>query len=123
MVIGKKLTAHVSPKRDQRADQSWGLVAGGAAGRLAGLQLRLRRTDAADLGLLLFYAGAASMLTVWLWMTGLRRVPAARAGVFMVFLPVATAAVGLLLGEQMGLLQALAYGLALAGVVLATWNS
>ncbi|MET0520156.1 MAG: EamA family transporter, partial [Burkholderiaceae bacterium] len=71
-------------------------------------------------GLLLFYSIAASMVTVWLWMTGLRKVPAAKAGVFMVFLPLATAIVGLLLGERLGGGQALAYGLALAGVLLAT---
>jgi len=59
---------------------------------------------------------------VWLWMHGLQQVPAARAGVFMVFLPIATALVGLLaLGEAIGSMQALAYGLALTGVLLATW--
>ncbi|MGS0758148.1 EamA family transporter, partial [Roseateles sp. GG27B] len=72
-------------------------------------------------GLLAFYAAAASVATVWLWMTGLRHVPAAQAGVFMVFLPLTTALVGLGLGERLGATQALAYGLALAGVVLATW--
>ena len=41
------------------------------------------------LALLAFYAIAASMVTVWLWMHGLQQVPAARAGVFMVFLPIA----------------------------------
>jgi drug/metabolite transporter (DMT)-like permease len=68
-----------------------------------------------------FYAAAASVVTVWLWMTGLHHVPAAKAGVFMVFLPITTALVGLLLGERVSGLQALAYGLALGGVVLATW--
>jgi drug/metabolite transporter (DMT)-like permease len=58
---------------------------------------------------------------VWLWMTGLKTVPAAKAGVFTVMLPVATAAVGvLLLGERMGGMQILAFGIALVGVVLAT---
>ena len=56
-------------------------------------------------------------------MAGLKRLPAAQAGVFMVFLPISTALVGLLLGESLSGLQALAYGLALSGVVLATWPS
>lgn len=54
-------------------------------------------------------------------MTGLRHVAASQAGVFTVMLPVSTAAVGVLfLGEQFSSVQALAYSLALAGVVLAT---
>ena len=71
--------------------------------------------------LLVFYALAASMWTVWLWMTGLRSVPAARSGVFMVLLPISAALVGVLaLGESFSGLQLLAFGIALAGVVLAT---
>ena len=78
----------------------------------------------ASWGLLVFYAIAASMATVWLWMTGLRHVPASSAGVFTVFLPISAAAVGeLLLGERFSAVQAVAYGVALAGVVLATWPS
>ena len=73
-------------------------------------------------GLLVFYALAASMITVWLWMTGLRHVPASQAGVFTVMLPVSAAAVGvLLLGEPFSAAQAGAFALALLGVVLATW--
>jgi drug/metabolite transporter (DMT)-like permease len=44
--------------------------------------------------LLVAYALAASIWTVWLWMTGLRHVPAAQAGVFAVLLPVSAALVG-----------------------------
>ena len=39
----------------------------------------------------------------------------------MVFLPISTALIGLLLGEHLSATQALAYGLALSGVLLATW--
>jgi drug/metabolite transporter (DMT)-like permease len=71
--------------------------------------------------LLLFYSLAASVWTVWLWMTGLRWVPASQGGVFTVMLPVAAALVGVLvLGEPMGGIQLVAFALALAGVVLAT---
>jgi drug/metabolite transporter (DMT)-like permease len=62
------------------------------------------------------------MVTVWLWMTGLKHVPASRAGVFTVLLPVSAAAVGVLfLGERFSAAQAGAFALALTGVVLATW--
>jgi len=59
--------------------------------------------------------------TVWLWMTGLKHVPASRAGVFTVMLPISAALVGVLvLGEPLGGLQLLAFGIALLSVVLAT---
>jgi drug/metabolite transporter (DMT)-like permease len=71
--------------------------------------------------LLVFYALAASVWTVWLWMTGLKSVPAAHAGVFTVMLPVSAALVGVLvLGEQLGGVQLLAFAIALVGVLLAT---
>ena len=70
----------------------------------------------------MFYALAASMVTVWLWMTGLKHVPASSAGVFTVLLPITAAAVGVaFLGEQVSYVQVAAFGLALLGVVLATW--
>ena len=71
--------------------------------------------------LLIFYALAACVWTVWLWMTGLKVVPAAQGGVFTVMLPVSAALVGVLvLGEWLGGAQWLALGMALAGVLLAT---
>jgi threonine/homoserine efflux transporter RhtA len=55
-------------------------------------------------------------------MTGLRRVPAAQAGVFTVMLPVSAAMVGVIvLGETLSGAQMGAFSAALAGVVLATW--
>jgi drug/metabolite transporter (DMT)-like permease len=64
------------------------------------------------------------MVTVWLWMTGLKHVPASSAGVFTVFLPISAALVGVFfLGERFSSEQLVAFGLALAGVVLATWPS
>ena len=52
--------------------------------------------------LLVFYALAASMGTVWLWMTGARHLPAAQGGIFTVMLPISAALVGVLvLGETL----------------------
>ncbi|UDF34404.1 UNVERIFIED_ORG: DMT family transporter [Shinella sp. XGS7] len=121
VVIGKQLTAQVSAKRISSLINLWGLTLVTPLGLWQALSYDFSRPAAGDWGLLLFYAAAASMITVWLWMSGLARVPAAQAGVFMVFLPVATGLVGLVfLGERLSLVQALAYGLALLGVLLAT---
>jgi len=71
--------------------------------------------------LLLFYALAACVWTVWLWMTGLKVVPAAQGGVFTVLLPISAALVGVLvLGESLDKVQFMALAIALAGVLLAT---
>jgi drug/metabolite transporter (DMT)-like permease len=71
--------------------------------------------------LLVFYALAASVWVVWLWMTGLKTIPATQAGVFTVMLPLATAAIGTLgFGEQFTQVQAIAFVLALISLLLAT---
>lgn len=122
VVIGKRLTQDLPPRRISALINLWGLVLVTPLGLWQALSFDFAAVRPDSWGLLLFYAIAASMVTVWLWMHGLQQVPAARAGVFMVFLPVATALVGLLLlGERIGLLQALAYATALGGVLLATW--
>lgn len=122
VVIGKRLTQDLPPRRISALINLWGLVLVTPLGLWQARSFDFAAVQPDIWGLLLFYAVAASMVTVWLWMHGLQQVPAARAGVFMVFLPVATALVGLLwLGESISLLQALAYALALAGVLLATW--
>jgi hypothetical protein len=67
---------------------------------------------------------AASVVTVWLWMRGLQEVPAAKAGVVTLFLPLSAAAVGVaFLGEPLTALHWTALALALAGLALATWPS
>jgi drug/metabolite transporter (DMT)-like permease len=74
--------------------------------------------------LLLFYGLAASVWTVWLWMTGLQTVPASQAGLFTVMLPVSAALTGVIfLGETITGMQLVAFGIALAGVVMATLPS
>ena len=71
--------------------------------------------------LLVFYALAASIWTVWLWMTGLKSVPAAKAGVFTVMLPISATVVGvLILGEKLTGIQLIAFAIALLGLLFAT---
>jgi drug/metabolite transporter (DMT)-like permease len=120
-VIGKRLTASVSPRRITALINLWGLALMTPLGLWAAWGFDFGAVPLATWGLLVFYAMAASVWTVWLWMTGLQGVPASEAGVFAVMLPVSAALVGVLfLGERMNGLQLTALGLALAGVLLAT---
>jgi drug/metabolite transporter (DMT)-like permease len=122
VVIGKRLTHQVSPRRISALINLWGLALVTPFGLWQALRFDFGAVPPATWGLLVFYAIAASMVTVWLWMQGLRFVPAPQAGVFTVMLPVAAALVGVVfLGEDFGPLHVAAFVLALAGLLLATW--
>ena len=124
VVIGKKLTGNVSPKRISALINLWGLALIAPVGIWQALRFDFGTVAAASWWLLGFYSIAASMITVWLWMTGLKHVPASKAGIFTVLLPISAAAVGVLfLGERFSAPQAAAFALALVGVLLATWPS
>lgn len=123
-VIGKALTGKLGPKRITALINLWGFALVTPLGAYAALQFDFTSVGAGSWLLLLFYALAASVWTVWLWMTGLKVVPAAQAGVFTAMLPVSAAAVGVLvLGERLTMLQVLAFLSALVGVLLATLPS
>ena len=122
VVIGKMLTGNVSPKRISALINLWGLALVTPFGLWQALHFDFNSVPVNAWALLLFYSMAASVVTVWLWMTGLKHVPASSAGAFSVLLPVSAAAVGVVfLGERFDIAQAAAFGFALAGVVLATW--
>jgi drug/metabolite transporter (DMT)-like permease len=119
VVIGKRLAATRAPLRVSALINLWGLAL------IAPLGLwQLTRFDLGTIGaglwsLLVFYSLAASLFAVWLWMTGLKHVPANQAGVFTVALPLAATAVGVaILGESFTALHAAALGFAATGVVL-----
>ena len=123
-VIGKSLTASLSPRRISALINGWGFVLSTPFGLWLAWRFDFGAVPASMWVLLVFYALAACMWTVWLWMTGLKSVPAAQAGVFTVLLPLSAAAVGVVaLGERLSTLQLLAYGVALTGVLLATLPS
>ena len=74
------------------------------------------------LALLLFHSLTASVLCLLLWYAGMKRVPAATAGVFTAFLPAsATVTAVLFLGEGFGLVHAAGFVLMMASLLLATW--
>lgn len=120
-VIGKKLTGALSPKRITALINLWGFVLMTPFGMYVAWRFDFGSVHANSWLLLVFYALAASVWTVWLWMTGLKTVPAAHAGVFTVMLPISAALVGIVvLGERLGGMQMLAFGIALFSVLLAT---
>ncbi|WP_040328406.1 DMT family transporter [Acidovorax delafieldii] len=123
-VIGKKLTGALGPKRITALINLWGFALSTPLGLYMAWGFDFAAVRWSIWLLLLFYALAACMWTVWLWMTGLRAVPAAQGGVFTVLLPVSAALVGVLvLGESFSSMQLLAFAIALASVLLATLPS
>jgi len=122
VVIGKRLAAQVSPRRISALINLWGLVLVTPLGLWQAWGFDFGAVPIGTWALLVCYAIAASMVTVWLWMRGLARVPAPQAGVFTVMLPIAAAAIGVLvLGERAGAGHAAALALALGGLLLSTW--
>lgn len=120
-ILGKQLTAHLSAKRIAAIVNVWSLALSTPLGIYFAWDFAFAKVQAAHWGLLLFYSLASGMISVWLWMTGLRYVPAAQAGVFTVFLPISTAVTGVVfLHERLSPMQWLALAIALASVLLAT---
>ncbi|MGA8515801.1 MAG: DMT family transporter [Burkholderiaceae bacterium] len=120
-VIGKKLVGVLGPRRITSLVNLWGLALVTPFGVYQALGFDFAAVPNGTWLLLLFYALAASVWTVWLWMTGLKTVASSQAGVFTVMLPISAAAVGVLwLGERMGAVQMLAFGIALVGMLLVT---
>ncbi len=120
-VIGKRLTGVLGAKRITSLINLWGFALVTPLGLWQAIQFDFSGVSSSVWILLVFYALAASVWTVWLWMTGLKTVPASQAGVFTVMLPISAAAVGVLwLNEPMGLWQILAFAIAIVGVILAT---
>lgn len=71
---------------------------------------------------LVWYALSASIFSFWLWMKGIRHVPAQLAGVFTSVLPIAAAVYGIVfLGERPGWAHGVALGCVLAGIAIASW--
>ena len=121
VVIGKRLTEGLGPKRISAIINLWGFALVTPFGLWAAWSFDFGTVSLPIWALLVFYALAASVWTVWLWMTGLKTVPASQAGVFTVMLPVSAAAIGVLfMGETLTPLQVVAFGIALIGLVLAT---
>jgi drug/metabolite transporter (DMT)-like permease len=119
VIVGKRLAATRTALRVSALINLWGLALITPFGLWQLRSVELGALPGPTWALLVFYSIAASLVAVWLWMTGLRHIPANQAGVFTVALPVAAALVGVwALGESFTALHAVALALASAGVVL-----
>jgi drug/metabolite transporter (DMT)-like permease len=120
-VIGKRLTGTLGPKRITSLINLWGFALMTPMGLYWALHFSFGAVQMGSWLVLLFYSLAASVWTVWLWMTGLKRIPANQAGIFTVMLPISATAVGVgVLGESLSGTQLIAFAIALIGVALAT---
>ena len=119
VVLGKRLTASLSAMRISALINLFGFVLVLPLGLW-----QLRGFDLGSIGtgswaLLAYYAIAASVLSTWLWLTGLKHVPANHAGVFTVALPLTTTAIAVgVLGETLTAGHLVAFAFASAGIVL-----
>ena len=119
VIIAKRLAATRAPLRVSALINLWGLALVAPLG-IWQLSAFDAQALSISLGLLLiFYSLAASLFAVWMWVAGLKHVPASRAGVFTVALPIAATLIGVFfLGESFTWLQAAALACASTGIFL-----
>ncbi|MCX9154733.1 DMT family transporter [Niveibacterium sp. 24ML] len=123
VVFGKRIAAHLPPLRVSALINLIGLLLMTPFGLWQALHFDFAAVAPAIWILLVFYALGASVFSVWLWMSGLRGVPANHAGVFTIALPLASTTVGVLfLGEQLATAHVVAFVCAVAGIVLITFG-
>ena len=122
VVHGKRLTGAVSPMRISALINLFGLALATPFGLHAAIGFDFAAVGTDTWALLVFYAISASTVSTWLWLSGLKRVPASHSGVFTVALPVASSLIGVVaLGERFSAAHAVAFALAALGIVLTAW--
>ena len=121
VVIGKRLTATLSAMRISALINLFGLALMTPFGLWQAQDFDFGSLSPGIWSLLVFYAIAASMLSTWLWLSGLKHVPASHSGVFTIAMPLAASAVAVgVLGETFTTAHAIALACAAAGVILIT---
>lgn len=121
VIGGKYLSAGYSPKQVAVSMNTTGLVLTTPLGIYQSLKLDFASIPWQMWALITFYAVAASQITTWLWFRGIKSVPASRAGVVTVALPLTASLIGLLLfKETWTVWHTFAFSCALAGVALVT---
>jgi drug/metabolite transporter (DMT)-like permease len=122
VILGKQLTATLSPRRISALINLIGLALMTPLGLWQAHDFAFGSVSVGVWGLLVFYALSASVFSTWLWLSGLRHVPASHSGVFTIAMPIAASVVGVsFLGEHFGLAHLLAFGCAAVGITLVTW--
>ncbi len=120
VLMAKRLSQTLSPMRNSALLNLLGLLFMAPLALSQGIDFDFAKLQSSTWLLLLFYAFAASVGSTWLWLTGLQWVPASRAGVFTIGLPLAAAAVGIfVLGERVGPLHVLALACCVLAIILA----
>lgn len=120
VVLARQLAQTVSPRRITALVNLWGLLFIAPLALWQWHQVGPPALTALHALALLYYGLAAGVLSVWLWMRGVRQVKAAHAGIFTACLPVTAALVGWAVGEPLQSAKAAALALAVAGVLLAS---
>jgi len=122
VVIGKRLTATLSAMRISALINLFGLALMTPFGIWQAIGYPFAGVTTGVWGLLVFYALAASVFSTWLWLSGLKLVPASHSGVFTIAMPLAASVVAVaFLGERFTGVHAVAFAFAAAGVLLITW--
>ena len=118
-LLGRRLTAQLPPMRISAWINAIGLALMTPPGLWQALHFDFGAVGLGHWLLLAFYSVSASIVSVWLWLSGLQRVPAGHAGVFTIAMPLAATAVGVAaLGESVGWAHAVALAMAVAGILL-----
>lgn len=119
VILSRRLAATRTPLRVSALINLWGLALIAPLGLVQAAHFDFARLAAPMWALLVFYSLAASLFAVWLWVAGMKQVPANQAGVFTVALPIAATLVGVgALGERFTALHGTALALAASGIVL-----
>jgi drug/metabolite transporter (DMT)-like permease len=124
VVIGKRLTsAQVTPMQISSWMNLIGLVLVLPLGLWQAASFHFELVPATIWWLVVLYAICASWISTWLWLSGLRVIPASQAGVFTVALPIAAALIGVVfLSEQITGGQVFAFVCAALGIALVTFS-
>ncbi len=121
VILAKKLTKTLSPRRISALINLWGLMLMTPLGLWQAMSFNFAGVSTSAWALLVFYSLAASMISTWLWMTGAKTVPANRSGVFTVAMPVTASLIGLFVfGEPFTVAIAFAFVCAIASIALIT---
>lgn len=124
VILGKRLTsAQVTPMQIAAWMNLVGMLLVAPFGLWQASSFNFSAVPAHIWMLLALYAVCASWISTWLWLSGLKVIPASQAGVFTVALPIAAALIGVLfLDEHVTPGQLFAFTCAALGIVLITFS-
>jgi drug/metabolite transporter (DMT)-like permease len=119
VILGKRLTASLSAMRISALINLFGLVLILPFGAWQATTFDFGMLGAGHWLLLVYYSIAASILSTWLWLSGLKHVPANHAGVFTVALPLSSTLLAVaVLGETLTAGHWIAFACAVGGILL-----